>query len=204
MKLIELVVESPQLLRQMDMGLLTKEFNDKLYQLTQQSDAKKIDTIKKLDLYKVGHKLILINPTTKQVGYFVIYQFQKIKSLNISAVVQRLVWRSPGVIGATDAARDIFWKHIFTIQDNGVEDVKANVTDRQQTSFGQAFWVRRVNEALQQGFHVYWYYVLPKQQKTIEITSLDELNHYDIWGDPYKYQYNWLIISRKPLLHSST
>lgn len=201
MKLSEM--SPPQNIPDVDFDLSTDPKNNaKIYQLTKSSKSKLAEKIGRYNLYKIGHKYILVDDATSEVMYYVQYEIQNLPILRFRAVVQTAVWRSP-ILGADNIARDVFWKYLFPLQQSSAENIRANATDRQQTSFGKAFWVRRVTEAIDKKLFVYWFNHTNNdgRDRLVPITSLDHLKTLDkqIWGDENRYKFSLLLITANKL-----
>lgn len=162
-------------------GYKPKEMNLTMYSRFANDERKK--TVKKLGddvyLYSLPDKYVALDLKKHRVIYLV--QYVKKRMFGKSSITQVQVWRDR-TVGITEGlAKKIFFDYLFPMTD-------CLVTDRQQTSYGRAFWESRIYEAFGKQLPVY---LLDQNTRTKTLLkdsyAFDDLAN-TWWGDDPKYQ----------------
>lgn len=107
----------------------------------------------KAKLLEVGQKIVLCDYENKKMDYYVQYEFGKIKGLK--CVTQIVIWVtdiSPYVNqGGLRLTQEVFFDYI-------VPKARCVAADTLQSPDGMKFWLRRISDALNMGFHIYAYF----------------------------------------------
>ena len=159
-----------------------------------------------LVLYRIANKFVLIDPFRVTVVYYLAWKTKFFKYLNTKVVSTVLHWRDrpiPGQIGLTSW---VFFDLLLPIEG-------AIMTDIKHSSPGEAFWVRRIEEALEKNLYVYYLDLLPSDEATNRqlLRIKDSLHLYHLlipnvddktqpWGDTTKFEGRRIIISNKQII----
>ncbi len=162
-------------------GFKPKEMNAAMYsQIAKDTRKKKIATLDDgIYLYELPDKFVALNTHKHKVVYLV--QYSKKVIFGKQGITQVKVWRDKASSVTDGLAKKIFFTHLFPLAD-------CIVSDRQQTSYGRAFWELRIYEAFSRGHHVYLLDQNKQTQTLLQTTDdFDDLAD-TWWGDTLQYQ----------------
>ena len=164
-----------------DLGRLLENYKDEsnpsiTYPVYKKSDDNVIALIHdKLIQFYVGYDYIIIN--------------------NVKCTFQYGIWKNKEFKGNINKlATHVFWKYLFEMDD-------AITTSNEQYQDGMKFWIRRIEEALNQTSYYVYMINLKLIKPKFEIITKDnfEISKDDIFGYLPYYQYRRVIISKNKL-----
>jgi len=173
-------------------GYKPKEMNLKMYADMAKDKRKKIleEWNEEVFLYSLPDKYVVLDLKNQKIVYLV--QYVKKKIFGKSGITQVQVWRDRTVVTTKGLAERIFFNYLFPQAD-------CIVTDKQQTSYGRAFWESRIYEAFGKNLPVYLLDQNAKTQTYLESSyEFDDLAN-TWWGDDPKYQGRKIAICHKKL-----
>jgi len=168
------------------------QMNETMYVKLEKDKRKKL--IERLaanvNLYSFPDKYALLDEDKCKLLYLV--QFKFAKFFGKKGITQIQVWRDKTSPLTKGIAEKIFFDHLFPMAD-------CVVTDKQQTSYGRAFWELRIYEAFGKGLPIY---LLDQNEHTKKLLAtseeFDQLSN-TWWGDDPKYQARKIAICHKEL-----
>jgi len=169
-----------------------KEMNLKMYADMVKDKRKKIieELGEEIYLYSLPDKYVVLDLKNQKIVYLV--QYVKKKIFGKTGITQIQVWRDRTVAATKGIAEKIFFNTLFPQAD-------CIVTDKQQTSYGRAFWETRIYEAFGKNLPIYLLDQNAKTQTLLE-TSYDFDDLADTWwGEDSKYQGRKIAICHKKL-----
>lgn len=172
-------------------GYKSREMNEKMYGKIFKDKRKKL--VEKLSddivLYALPDKFVAIDLKKERLLYLV--QYVKKRIFGKEGITQIQVWRDKTAPETKGLAEKIFFELLFPMAD-------CIVTDRQQTSYGRAFWELRIYEAFGKGLPVYLLDQNEHTQKRLSTSEeFDQLGD-TWWGEHKKYQGRKIAICHKP------
>ena len=171
-------------------GYKSQEMNDKMYD-RMAGDKRKvlIETLAPATfLYRLPDKLVVLDESNRRLLYLVQFGFSLVFSKK--GVTQTKVWRDKSSPLTKGLAERIFFHYLFPMAD-------CIVTDKQQTSYGRAFWELRIYEAFAKSLPVYLLDHNPGTKQLLA-SSLEFDQLLDTWwGDEPKFQRRTIAICHK-------
>lgn len=163
------------------MGYKPKRMNESMYfKLSKDKRKKPLEEIESgVTLYSLPDKYAVLDEKHQRILYLI--QFKVARVFGKKGITQVQVWRDKTASSTEGLAKKIFFNYLFPTAD-------CIVTDRQQTSYGRAFWELRIYEAFGKGLPVY---LLDQNQTTKKrLSSVEEFDDLadSWWGDHPKFQ----------------
>ena len=189
------IFESPQKTF-VDFGMDNDSKKNKNVGKEYQKNGIAIEKIGDYTLYETNRGYALLNDETYKTIYAMKFKFDYHKFLNRKCVSQIAVWADLAEQESEGVAKRIFFDHLLY-------NHETVITDYEQTDSGEAFWKRRIGNALRMpGVYVYYVSFVPNRE-IIEIKSTAELykleKEKEIWGNKQHNAAKRIIITTKPM-----
>jgi hypothetical protein len=187
------VNESPKLIPSSNFGLDKEDKNKYILQRLQRK-KKVIDNFGGYDIYKSGSAYFVLSDDG-MIGYLMITKDDKVRRLKMPFATQVIVWRIYGKALPSGLASYIFWKHLFSIH-------HLIMSDSQQTSDGQRFWMDQVGRALKNKLFVYVANI--RTGETSKVLDTKDAFGNDVYGNEDYFKLIRIIISKYPLFEKES
>jgi hypothetical protein len=167
-------------------------------------DHTPVETFNGADVYRLGDSqtgyIVLYGELNHGSGERTILYFVRFKRINASGLQklgrQVLVWRDKNSHKSVGFAHHVFFDILL-------KEFHSLITDTQQTSNGQRFWMFELDHAFKnpEKYFVYFLDRRPSHGKLLQMKSADDLSVHskDIWGTSEGHLRTHAIISTKPI-----
>lgn len=181
MKLNQLLVESPTLIKNIDdYPLYDVEHNRKKLNELSKLDLKLVKKLSEdTSLYTTAKRdrtaFAAINHKTNLITYYMEYEVTRHTAIGNFAS-QTIVWADPNDKDVRSLPKTVFFDYVL-------KKVGVIATDSLQTPKGKDFWLRRIKDALDRNLYVYYVNILTdKIEQVNDFSDVQKFNErYKIW-----------------------